>query len=167
MKVFSAILLALFINAIFAQVIFGSGSSTVTATVTAQNVSVSVSSGTVTYGTINLSSAQDTTASGTNQTQTATNDGNVAEDFTIASSNATGGTAWTISGTSIGADQYKHSFSTNSGSTYTAMTTTPGTLATNKAASGTQNFDLKINTPSSTTDYQQKTITVTVSASAH
>jgi hypothetical protein len=102
-----------------------------------------------------------------NQTQTATNNGNVAEDFNISSSNATGGTAWTISAVAIGSDQYKHSFSTDGGSNYTAMTTGYTALATNKAASGTQNFDLKIETPSSSTDYVQKTITVTVQAVAH
>jgi hypothetical protein len=44
-----------------------------------------------------------------NDSQTATNDGNIAEDFNISSSNATGGTGWTLAGT-IGADQYNHSF---------------------------------------------------------
>lgn len=142
--------------------------ATVNATVTAELISVSVSSGTVAYGTVPLSGTKDTTASGLNDTQTATNNGNVAEDFNIESSNATGGTAWTLSGTAIGSDQYMHKFSTNSGSSWTAMTTGYGTLATNIAAtSGTQNFDLEILTPSSSSDYQQKSITVTVQAVAH
>ena len=161
------VILAMLLNAVIAQAVIGATTATVAATVTAQNVSVTVSSGTVTYGTLSLSASQDTTASGVNQTQTATNNGNVAEDLNILSSNATGGTGWTISGAAIGSDQYKHSFSINSGSNYTAMTTSYGTLATNIAASGTQNFDLKIDTPSSSTDYVQKSITVTVQAVAH
>jgi hypothetical protein len=115
-----------------------------------------------------LSGTKDTTASGLNNTQTATNNGNVAEDFSISSSNATGGTQWTISGTAIGSDQYMHKFSINAGSTWTAMTTSNTSLASNIAAtSGTRTFDLQILTPSSSTDYTQKTITVTVLAAAH
>jgi hypothetical protein len=140
----------------------------VSATVTAQLISVTVASGTVAYGTVVLSGTKDTTASGLNNTQTATNNGNVAEDFSISSSNATGGTQWTISGTAIGSDQYMHKFSVNGGSTWAAMTTSNTSLASNIAAtSGTRTFDLQILTPSSSTDYTQKTITVTVLAAAH
>jgi hypothetical protein len=165
MKILAAIVLCIILNVIFAQKIFGA--STVSATVTAQNISVSVTDGSVSYGTLSLSSTEDTTASGLNDTQTAENDGNVAEDFNISSSDASGGTGWTLSGTAIGTDQYEHKFSTNSGSTWTAMTTSYATLATNVAAAGTQDFDLQILTPSATTDYTQKTITVTVQAVAH
>ena len=142
--------------------------STVAATVTPQNISVTVSDGTVAYGTVDLSSAQDTTASGVNDSQTATNDGTVNEDFNITSTNATGGTAWTLAGT-IGADQYKHSFCTSTCDatpTWTAITTAGNyhALAGTVTPNGTSVFDLKIETPSSTTDYVQKSITVTVQA---
>jgi hypothetical protein len=147
----------------------------VAATVSPQNISVAVTDGTVAYGTMNLSSSKDTTSSGVDDSQTATNDGNIAEDFNISSSNATGGSGWTLAGT-IGADQYKHSFcNTGSGSpdpcdtgaTWNAMSTSYSSLGTNIAASGTSKFDLKIDTPSSTTDYLQKSITVTVQAVQH
>jgi len=167
MKIFWIVALALVLNAFFAQSLLASGTATVSATVTAQNISVSVTDGTVAYGTLNLSSSQDTLGAHLNDLQTATNDGNVAEDFNIESSNATGGTAWTISGAAIGADTYMHKFSTNSGSVWTAMTTGYTALASNIAAAGTQTFDLQLLTPSSSTDYVQKTITVTVQAVVH
>lgn len=153
---------------------FASSTGTVAATVTPQNISVSVTDGAVAYGTLSLSSSKDTTSGGVNDSQTATNDGNVAEDFNITSSNATGGTAWTLAAT-IGSDQYKHSFCTagsgspdpcDAGPSWTAITTAGGyqALGSNIASSGTKKFDLKIDTPSSVSDYVQKSITVTVQA---
>ncbi|HET9721563.1 MAG TPA: hypothetical protein VFP32_00850 [Candidatus Saccharimonadales bacterium] len=139
---------------------------TVAATVTPMKISVSVASGTVAYGTLDLSSTKDTTATGLNDTQVATNDGNVAEDLNIESSSAIGGTTWTLAATP-GADQYEHDFSTDGGSTWTPMTTSYASLGTNVAATGTKNFDLKIHTPTSSTDYVQKTITLTVQAVQH
>ena len=147
----------------------------VAVTVSAQNISVSVTDGTVDYGVLGLSSSEDTTSGGVDDSQTATNDGNIAEDFNVSSTNATGGTGWTLAGT-IGADQYKHSFcNTGSGSpdpcdtgaTWSAMSTSYGTLATNVSAAGTNKFDLKIDTPSSVSDYVAKSITVTVQAVAN
>jgi hypothetical protein len=154
-----------------------STTATVSATVTPQNISVTVSSGTVAYGTLDLSVTKDTTSGGLDNTQQATNAGNVAEDFNITSTNATGGTGWTLAGT-IGSDQFKHSFCTaGSGSpdpcdtspTWNDITTAGGyqALGSNITASGTKRFDLKLSTPSATTDYVQKTITVTVQAVIH
>jgi hypothetical protein len=151
--------------------------ATVAATVTPQNISVSVSDGNVAYGTLAVNTQKDTTSSGVNDSQTATNDGNVAEDFNITSTNATGGNAWTLAG-SVGADQYKHAFcNTGSGSpdpcdtgaTWNAITTAGAyqTLGTNIATSGTSKFDLQISTPSSVSDYTLKSITVTVQAVLH
>lgn len=162
---------------VFAGQALAASTGTVAATVTPQNISVTVTNGTVTYGTLDLSSSKDTTSGGLDGTQTATNDGNVAEDFNITSTNATGGTPWTLAGT-IGADQYKHSFCTAGGGspdpcdaspTWNAITTAGSyqTLGSNIAASGTNKFDLKLDTPSSTTDYVQKGITVTVQAVIH
>lgn len=139
---------------------------TVAATVTPMKISVSVTDGSVAYGTLDLSSTKDTTASGLNDTQTATNDGNVAEDLNIESSDATGGTSWTLNATP-GADQYEHDFSTDGGSTWTPMSTSYAALSSNTLAAGTKGFDLKIHTPTSSSDYLQKTITVTVQAVQH
>ncbi len=160
---------------VVAQPVGAASTSTVAATVTPQNISVAVTDGTIAYGTLDLSTTQATTSGGLNDTQVATNDGNVAEDFNIKSSDATGGTTWTLAG-SIGSNQYKHSFCTagsgspdpcDTGPTYTAMTTSYQSLGTNIAGSGTKRFDTKLDVPSSTSDYVQKTITITVQAVAN
>lgn len=160
---------------IYTSKVFAASTGTVAATITPQNISVSVTDGSVSYGTVDVSSSANTTSSGINDSQTATNDGNVAEDFNIKSSNATGGTGWTLAGT-IGSDQFKHSFcTTGSGSpdpcdtspTWSAMTTSYAALGSNITASGTKLFDLKLDTPSSVSDYTQKSITVTVQAVIH
>jgi hypothetical protein len=125
-------------------------------------VSVSISDGTITYGTLSSNSSQDTTASGLNDTQTATNDGNVSETFNIKGQNSA---AWTLAATN-GADQYIHEFSTDGGTNWIALSTSYQTLATGVASSGTQDFDLKITTPTSTSSYSQQSVDVTVSAIA-
>lgn len=154
---------------------FAASTGTVATTITPQKISVAVADGTVAYGTLDLSTSKDTTSGGVNDTQIATNDGNVAEDFNIKSTDATGGTGWTLAG-SVGADQFKHSFCTaGSGSpdpcdtapTWGAMTTSYSSLSTNVAVSGTKSFDLKLDTPTSTSDYVEKSITVTVQAVIH
>lgn len=139
--------------------------ATVTATVTVQNVSVSVSDGSVSYGTVGTSSSEDTTSGGTNDSQTATNNGNVTETLNISGADTT---AWTLAG-AVGADQYKHDFCTSncdSSPTWTALTTSYQTLNNSVSASGTQVFDLRINTPSSSSSYTQQSTTVTIQAVA-
>lgn len=142
---------------------------TVTATVTAQNVAVTVSDGTITYGTLAVSTTEDTTLNGNlDDTQTATNDGNVSSDLDIKGQDATGGTGWTLAAT-IGADQYVHEFcitDCDGTPSWTALTTTYQTLASGVAAAGTQDFDLKLSMPSSVSDYVQKSVDVMVQISA-
>jgi hypothetical protein len=101
-------------------------------------------------------------------TQTAKNNGTIAEDFNIQTTNATGGTQWTI-GSSPGMNTFVHEFSTNSGSTWTKFSAANmyQTLATNISANASTDFDLRITVPSSTSDYVQKSITVTIQAVAH
>lgn len=140
--------------------------STVTATVTAQNIFVSVADATVAYGTLTLSGTEDTTSAGVNDTQTATNDGNVTEDFNISGQDSA---AWTLAGT-IGADQYTHEWCTttcDSTPTWNNLTTSYQTLATGISSSGTQDFDLQIGVPSSSTSYTQQSVDVTVQAVAN
>lgn len=139
---------------------------TVTATVTVQNVSITVSDGTVAYGTLATSSNKGTHSGDLNQSQTATNNGNVTEDFNIKGQNST---AWTLAG-SAGADQYSHKFCTSSCGTpptnYTALTTDYATLASDVTAAGGQAFDLYISTPTSTSSFDQQSVDVTVQAVA-
>lgn len=157
---------------VFASISWAATTGTVAATVTPLNISVAVSDGAVAYGVLTLSSSEETTSGGVDDTQIATNDGNVAEDFNISSTDATGGTTWTLAGTP-GADQYSHSFCTSgggapdpcdSGASWSALSTSYNPLATAVATSGTQRFDLKLDTPTSSTDYVQKSITVTIQA---
>ena len=173
-RVFSMLLVVAFLIVFTAST---KAASIVSATVTPQNISVSVTDGSAAYGIIALSGTQDTTSGGVNDSQTATNDGNVTEDFNITSTHATGGTQWSLAG-SIGANQYKHSFCTaGSGTpnpcdatpTWTAITTAGSyhTLSTSISPAGTTKFDLKIETPSSVGDYIEKSITVTVQAILH
>ena len=142
---------------------------TVTATVTVQNISVSVTDGTVDYQTLGVGTSA-TTATGdgdsVDDTQTATNDGNVTEDFDIKGQDSSGG--WTLA-TSPGDEQYTHEFCTSdcdSSPTWTPLTTSYDTLATGITTSGTQNFDLRIQVPTSTTDYDPQSVDVTVLATA-
>jgi len=129
-------------------------------------VSISLTSdGSVDYGLVALNGEEDTTSTGLNDTQTITNDSTITENFNIKTSNATGGMTWTV-GAAAGSDVYVHSFSTNGGSSWEVLDTVDvyETLATGVAASSSQDFDLKIHLPTETTDYQEKTITVTVQA---
>lgn len=144
----------------------------VTATVTVQNISVSVADGNVAYGTLAVNTSKDTTNTGVNDTQTATNDGNVNETFNIKGSDSV---AWTLAA-APSTNQYKHEFCTtgtgvtdpcDATPTYTALTT-PGylQLATPIAPSGTKKFDLKITTPTSSSSFAEQNVNVTVQATA-
>lgn len=137
---------------------------------TPASISITVTDGNVAYGTVAVGATEDTTASGVNDTQTATNMGNVAEKFQIKSSNATGGTTnWTLE-SSQGDNTFTHKASTDGGSTWNIAMNTPDVyvvLKDNVAVNETQTFDLQIGMPTSITDYgEPHTITVTVLATA-
>jgi len=148
-----------------ASFVCAASSADVTATVTVQNVSVSVTDGSVSYGTVTSSGDQDTTTNGVDDSQTATNDGNVAEDINIRGADST---SWTLA-SSAGSEQYAHKFCTSncdSDPTWTALTSTNQTLSAGVSASGSVTFDLQILVPSATTQTSAESITVTVQASA-
>ena len=128
--------------------------------------SVSItSSGVIEYGFVELSTASSTVGNG--YTQTAQNDGNTTEKLNVKSSDATVGTGWTLAST-IGTNQFKHEFSTTTGSVWTVMpdSATYVTAAPSVVQSGMVNFDFRLTTPSASTDYQQKSIMITVQAVA-
>lgn len=145
------------------QSVFAATTATVAATVTVQNISVTVSDGIVTYGTLAVNTSAGTNAA---DTQTATNNGNVAEDLNIRGQDSAD---WTLAATA-GSDEYVHRFCTSSCSTaptnYTALTTSYQTLASGIAASGTQTFDLHITAPTASTVFTQQSVDVTVQAVA-
>lgn len=150
---------------VFAPLSYAASTDSVTATVTAQNISVSVADGTVSYGTLSTSANQDTTSGNLNDSQTATNDGNIAEDFNIQGQDSAN---WTLAG-AAGADQYTHDWCTSDCDgtpTWNALTTSYQQLANSVAASGNQAFDVRIGTPTSSTNYTQQSVDVTVQAVA-
>lgn len=143
--------------------------ATVTATVTAQNVAVSVSDGSIAYGTLEQNSTKNTLLAGANDMQTATNDGNVTSTINIKGQNSAN---WTLAGTA-GSDAYTHHFCNDTDldcstplTNYTALTTSYQSLDTGVAASGTVDFQLQINTPNPSTVFTQQSVDVTVQAVA-
>ena len=152
---------------IFTKTAYAETTATVSATVIFQNISVTVSDGSVSYGTLSANSSKSTIASDLNDTQTATNNGNLAEDLNIKGQNSSD---WSLSDTS-GIDQYVHQFCTSGCSNpptgYTALTTNYQTLSSNTSSSGTQTFDLRITTPTSSSVFSQQSVDVTIQAVAH
>ena len=79
---------------------------------------------------------------------------------------STAGTNWNLEATT-GVNQYVHQFSTNSGGSYTNFpANNSNALIASVGPSLSQPFDLKTTTPTSTTGYEQRNITVTVLATA-
>jgi len=137
--------------------------ATVTATVTVQNISLTVSDGAIAYGTLAQNSTKSTCD--LSDTQTVTNNGNVAETFNIMGSNSAN---WTL-GATPGSDIYVHKFATSSCPVTwggTALTTSYQTMATNIAANATTTLNLQINTPNPSTVFTQQSVDVTVQAVA-
>lgn len=142
---------------------------TVTASVTAQNVAVSLNQTTFDYGIIPTGQSSSTLALFSGAGISATNDGNVNADFTIYGANTTD---WTLGGTA-GENIYVHSFCDDTESdcstpttNYSALTISPATFELGVAPAASQAFQLNITTPSSTTFYTQQSAAVTIQVSA-
>jgi hypothetical protein len=135
--------------------------SDITVTVTLAQVGVDVSPTSWALGTMAPGTSQQTTS----RHFTATNSGNVAEDFTITAGASTP-SGWDPAAAS-GVDEYRMGVTTDA---ITDQALTPSyTLGSNVAALGTVGFDLKFTAPAagSTYDAGGETITVSLSASAH
>jgi len=136
------------------------------ATVTAQSVSVTVEDGVVAYSTVATSGTSDTLAGDLNDIQHAGNTGNVNIDLTINGMNSTSaGAGWTLADAAA-SETYAHKFSTDAGVAWIALATSAKNLDTALAAAQTQDFDLRIYTPTATTDYNEQTVDVTITSSA-
>lgn len=133
---------------------------TVTATVTATNLAVSVSDGSIAFGSVALNTA--TTTANNGETQVVTNDGSNAQ-LNVKSGNATGGTTWTL-GTSPGSNIFKLEVSTTTGSSYMTLqaTDTYLTASTTFSSLTTGNLDFRFTTPTASSDFVQKSLTITV-----
>jgi hypothetical protein len=157
---------ALILFPFLAMPVFAATTAVVSATVTAQNISITLTTdGAVAYGTQTVGGNEDTTDDGINDTETVQNNGNITEDFDIKAANSTN---WTLAATA-GADQFAHKFcitTCDSSPTWTALTTNDQALAASVAASGTQAIDLQLLMPTSSTVFTQQTLSVTVTASA-
>ncbi len=158
-------------NLFAAPFVLAATTAAVTATVTAQNISLAVTDGSISYGTLGLDSSKSTLSAGLNDQQTATNNGNIAEDFTIKGQNAV---TWILDTVNTTQDHYIHKFCTATCGTeasptnFTALTTSYAPLgAGNVATSGTQTFDLRITTPQTSSVYTSQSVDVTVQAAAH
>jgi len=140
--------------------------SSVTATVTAQSLSVSVADGTVSYGVLGVGTSA-TTATGDgdalSDSQDAVNIGNTAEKFNVRGQDSTN---WTL-GANPGSETYSHDFCTSNcdaSPSWTALTTSNLTLVASIGIGSSQNFDLRLRMPSSTSTYTSQTVSVTVQA---
>lgn len=134
-------------------------------------VSVSVSDGVASYGITPANTSKSTLPADLNDIQTATNDGNVTEDFNIRGQDASGGgCAWTLASTN-GSDQYVHQFCNDTDldcslppTNYTALTTSYQALDAGIAVSGTVDFQLRLTTPNPSSCYGQQSVDVIIQA---
>jgi len=143
---------------------FAASTATVAATVTVQNISMTLStSGTIAWGILPVNTASSTNPA---YTQSFTNSGNVPENFLVQGQNSA---SWTLA-TTNGIDTYVESFCATSCTTaptgYTALTTSNQTLASNIAVSGTSPLDLYIKVPTSSSVFTSQSVDVTVTAVA-
>ena len=140
-------------------------------TATAAVVSVSVSDGVVSYGIMPTNTSKSTLPGELNDMQTATNDGNVTENFNIKGQDATGGgCTWTLASTN-GTDQYVHQFCNDTDydctlppTNYTALTTTYQSLKTGVSVNGTVQIQFRLITPTQSTCFGQQSVNITILA---
>ena len=144
----------------FACNAFAQDTDTVTATVTATNLAVSVSDGTIAFGSVALNTA--TSTHGTLQTQTVSNDGSNAA-LNVKSSNATNGTTWTL-GTNTGVDTFTLGVSTTTGSSYSTLQGADVYLTASSTFTSLTSgqVDFRFTTPTVSTDFVEKSLTITV-----
>lgn len=145
--------------------------ATVTATVTVQNISMTLSQSSFAYGTMAANTASSTLTLFGGAGIVATNDGNVTSDFDIYGADTAN---WTL-GATTDSDQYIHKFCNDTdndctlpggAANYTALTTSPATLKNSVASSGTTAFQLQITAPNPSTVYTEQSVGVTVQISA-
>ena len=110
---------------------------TVTATVTAAVISISVTDGGVTYGSVALGATDNTIAE--SETQVVENTSNIEAEFNIKGTDSAN---WALVDGPSG-EEYQHSFAT-SGLVWTKLTTTYQTLIALLAQDATESLDLEI-----------------------
>lgn len=147
--------LALIISAVSARGLFAQETSTehtISATVSGQSVSMTVSPTSIDYGTVPFETSRSSLAPEAGSvTFTAENTGNVAVNFMARGANATGsGFTWTLTPTGFACpsatNQFRHSVTPTGGSGM-FLTTTSEPLSNNVAALGTKQFTSEIYMP--------------------
>jgi len=152
-------------------------------TVNAVVVSASVSPTTTDYGGMAINEVKKASTANPNNEFIITNTGNVAEDFDIVSTDATGGTGWTLSTTGVGSSIFMHAYSSlktlaasstlgslgQQATSWVATDKDPSyrALASNIAVGGTADLVLELLSPSAISDHVTKNITVTIRATQH
>ena len=139
-----------------------SGSTTVS---TVATISISLNTdGSVTWGVMEANTTKSTLD--ISDTEVVQSDSNVNIDLDIKSTNAIGTTDWTLSSVA-GNNLFVYENSSNGGTDWN-MFVLPNSYYSFVSAmtpSSTQNIDLRITTPTVSTDFDQKTITITILAS--
>ena len=155
--------------ALVAGPVVAATSDVVTATVTPQVISVSVSDGTVDYGILGFGESNDTKDGTASETQTVTNDSNVRVDISVKSSDATGtSVAWELGGTA-GSDVFEHSYAVDAGAfasfpTDNSFSSSNVSLDESGGIDTRADLDLKLAMPTDSTDTSQHSVDVTVLA---
>ena len=145
----------------------------VSATVTPQNISVSLNASSVNYGVLDLSASDASRTVALSSTFIATNGSNVPADFVIRGTDTDNGWILNFSPASagiVGADQFVHRFdadATFTDGTAKALSTSNLDLGLAIPVGDTQDFVLQMNMPTSSGDassVQSSTVTITATA---
>jgi len=168
-KLFSSIALVALAGMIVATGAGALDTGTVTATVTADVIAVTVADGGVAYGTLAPGATANTVT--LTDTQIVTNTGNVAEDFEIKGTDVEDG--WDI-GPAAGSDIYFHGWckdlagGCDAVGDYAAMTNGYSTgFVSNKTADGHTDLDLWIRVPTVNTMTDEQAVDVTILATKY
>jgi hypothetical protein len=127
-------------------------------------VSILIGDGDIEYGMVQTS--QDTTSSGVDDTQTITNNGDVAEDFEIMGQDSAD---WTLAG-SAGDAIYAHKWcitNCDSSPTWNALTTAYQTLVTNIASTSYQDVDFQVTVPTANAGNNEQDVDIMIRATEH
>ena len=161
-RIFTVLFISLMSALVYAGFASASDQGFVTATVTVQNISVSMEDGDIEYGILALNSSASPVG---DETQDATNDGNVAINLEIRGQNSG---SWTLAGTN-GENQYVHRFCTatcgSPPTNFTALTTGYQTLSTGVATSASTEIFFHLTTPTTSASYTEQEVDVQVLAS--
>lgn len=164
---YSIIALSIFsLVIIFGNIANAESQETVSATVSAKNIALTVTDRTIVYGSVTIGSTNNTTTNGMDNSQTVTNTGNVIEDFKIKGQDSI---AWPI-GASAGDGIYAHGVcisDCDASPSWIALSVDYSELTTDIAIDGTLIFDLQIYTPTATSNYDEQSVNVMVLALEH